>query len=404
MISSPDLANLPYPSLAKRATSFEASPWAAALDLISRHPDPIYFGNGAPAREAVPIERLQEAAVRAWEEADGHLEYGELDGYLPLREFISERMARRRMIAPPDEIMILNGSQQGIDLVAKLLLDAGDTIVVEGPTYIGAMQTFDAYEVNYLVVPVDDEGIDVAALARMLDAAPVKPKLIYTVPTFQNPTGVSMSPARRQALVDLARARGIALIEDDPYHELHYGGEPELPLRALDPAVFYLGSFSKTIAPGVRVGWIAAPAAVMGLLAMAKESVDIHTNRVVMRTIFHASAEFLDQHVAVLRDHYRLRRDTLLEGLSEYLPEPVRWTEPDGGFFVWVTLPPGKSADELLPIAAQHGVAFLPGSWFYPVGQKQAEGFRLSFSSLPIEKITDGTRRLGEAITDYLSR
>lgn len=392
------------PAFARRAKAFEVSPWSDAVDIAARHPDPIYFGNGAPAREAQPIARLQEAAVRAWSDAAGVLDYGELEGYGPLRELIAGRMAMRAMNPDPDEIMITNGSQQGIDFVARLMLDPGDQIVVEGPTYIGAMQTFDAYEAEYLIAPVDDDGLDVEALARLLDATGARPKLIYTIPTFQNPTGVSMSLARREALLALARERKMLVLEDDPYGELYYGALPESPLRALDPNVVYLGTFSKTIAPGIRVGWTVAPRRLIDLLLMAKEGSDIHTDRVITRTVYHAATGFLDEHIAWLRDHYRLRRDTLVNGLATHLPAGVEWHVSGGGFFVWVRLPDEASADTLLPIAADHGVAYLPGSWFYPPGQKAYPGLRLSFSSLPIDRIAVGTRRLGDAVRAYLSQ
>jgi 2-aminoadipate transaminase len=302
----------------------------------------------------------------------------------------------------PAEIMITNGSQQGIDLVARLMLDPGDQIVVEGPVYIGAMQTFDAYEAEYIIAPLDDEGLDVAALDRLLTATGARPKLIYTVPTFQNPTGISMSRARREALLALARERGILVLEDDPYGELYFDDVPELALRALDPSVVHLGTFSKTIAPGIRVGWTVAPRRLMDLLLMAKEGSDIHTDRVITRTVYYAAEGFLDDHVAALRDLYRRRRDALLAGLERHLPPRVTWSCPGGGFFVWVRLPDGCDADALLPRAAGHGVAFLPGSWFYPAGQKVHNGFRMSFSALPIERIEEGTRRLGTAIGEYL--
>jgi 2-aminoadipate transaminase len=392
------------PALARRARSFEVSPWSAAADLVAQHHDPIYFGSGAPAREAQPIARLQIAGADAWADAEGALDYGEVEGYRPLRELIAARMGARGTVVDPDEIMITSGSQQGIDMVARVMFDPGDLVVIEGPAYIGAMQTFDAYEVAYLVAPVDDEGLDVGALAYRLDQTNVKPKLIYTVPTFQNPTGITMSLARREALLRLARERGILILEDDPYSDIYFE-EPPLPsLRSLDPDVVYLGTFSKTIAPGIRVGWTVAPRSLLDLLLMAKEGSDIHTDRVITRTVYRAADGFLDDHIATLRDLYRARRDTLLDGLAQHLPNDlgVEWSCPGGGFFVWVRLPAGRDADELLPIAAKHGVAYLPGSWFYPPGQKDHTGLRLSFSSLPVDRIVEGTRRLGVAMREYL--
>ena len=387
---------------ASRSRAFESSPWSEATDLIQDRPDAIYFGDGAPSAEAQPFERLQEAAARAWAEAPGNLGYGELAGYAPLRDLIAERMVVRGIHATAGEIMITNGSQQGIDLIARLMLDPGDAILVEGPTYIGAMQTFDAYEVDYVVIPMDEDGIDIVAMEERLDRLDRKPKLLYTIPAFQNPTGASITATRREALLELAERRHLLILEDDPYGELWYDQPPVPALRADHPSVVYLGSFSKTIAPGLRVGWMVPPPDMMDLLLMAKEGTDIHSNRVATRTVFHAADGFLDQHVAELREFYGVRRDVLLDGLAASMPAEIEWNVPGGGFFVWLRLPEHVSANEMLVTAAQHDVAYLPGSWFYPLGDVQYNELRLSFSSLPIERLQLGARRLGEAATDFL--
>jgi 2-aminoadipate transaminase len=387
---------------ASRSRAFENSPWSEATDLIKDRPDAIYFGDGAPNAEVQPFLRLQEAAVKAWADAPGNLGYGELVGYAPLRELIAERMTLRGIHASPGEIMITNGSQQGIDLIARLMLDPGDAILVEGPTYIGAMQTFDAYEVDYVVIPMDEEGIDVVALEERLDRLERKPKLLYTIPAFQNPTGASLSLARREALLELAERRHLLILEDDPYGELWYDHPPAPSLRADHPSVVYLGSFSKTIAPGLRVGWMVPPPDMMDLLLMAKEGTDIHSNRIATRTVYHAATDFLDIHVAGLRDYYGARRDVLLQGLAESMPSEIEWNVPGGGFFLWMRLPENVSANDMLVTAAQHDVAYLPGSWFYPLGDVKTNELRLSFSSLPVDRIQLGARRLGEAATDFL--
>jgi len=387
---------------ASRARAFENSPWSEATDLIRDRPDAIYFGDGAPNAEVQPFARLQEAAFKAWADAPGNLGYGELAGFAPLRELIADRMTVRGIHASPGEIMITNGSQQGIDLIARLMLDPGDAILVEGPTYIGAMQTFDAYEVDYVVIPMDEEGIDVDALDERLDRIERKPKLLYTIPAFQNPTGAAISPARREALLELAARRHLLILEDDPYGELWYDQPPARALRADHPSVVYLGSFSKTIAPGLRVGWMVPPAEMLDLLLMAKEGTDIHSNRIATRTVYHAATDFLDVHVAGLRDFYGARRDVLLEGLTPSMPAEIEWSVPGGGFFLWLRLPENVSANELLVTAAQHDVAFLPGSWFYPIGDIKTNELRLSFSSLPVDRIELGARRLGDAATDFL--
>lgn len=389
-------------TFARRSKTFESSPWSEAWDLIHDRPDAIYFGNGAPAEEAQPIARLQEASANAWREAAGALDYGEVAGYEPLRRLIANRMRLRGIEAGPDEVMVTSGSQQGIDLIARLMLNPGDAIIVEGPTYIGAMQTFDAYEAAYITAPVDEHGLDPAALAEKLDALGAAPKLLYTIPTFQNPTGFSLSSDRREALLALARERQFLIVEDDPYGELYFGTAPEPALRAADPGVVYLGTFSKTIAPGIRVGWLVAPPALLDLLLMAKEGADIHSDRIMTRTVFHTAEGFLDEHVGSLRDLYQSRRDAVLTELQQSMPSDVRWSTPGGGFFIWAELPDGLSASELLRVSAAQGVAFLPGSWFYPQGQGVASGFRLSYSSLPEEKLIEGARRLGQSVSDFL--
>lgn len=391
-----------YLQRASRSRAFESSPWSEATDLIKDRPDAIYFGDGAPSRDVQPFARLQQAAAHAWEDAPGNLSYGELAGYAPLRELISRRMHVRGIDAAPESIMITNGSQQGIDLIARLMIDAGDPILVEGPTYIGAMQTFDAYEVDYVVIPMDDQGIDVEALDARLDTLARKPKLLYTIPAFQNPTGAAMSAARREALLDLAERRGLLILEDDPYGELWFDQPPTPALRADHPQVIYLGSFSKTIAPGLRVGWMAPPAELLELLLMAKEGTDIHSNRIATRTVYHAAEGFLDDHVAQLRGFYAARRDALHEELRRALPSEVEWTVPGGGFFIWLRLPEGASANKMLVTAARYDVAFLPGSWFYPAGDVKYNEMRLSFSSLPTERLREGARRLGAAAHDFL--
>lgn len=390
--------------LARRAAVFGPSVWNEAYEIVDRFDGVIYFGNGTPASEIHPIGQLQEAARTAWSTASEALDYGEVAGYPPLRELIATRMADQAIEADPDHIMITSGSQQGIDYVARLLIDPGDTIVVEGPTYIGAMQAFDAYEPSYLTIPVDDDGMNVAELARALDRAERKPKFIYTVPTFQNPTGITMTRARREALLELSRERRVPILEDDPYGEIYFGERPEVALRALDDNVIYLGTFSKTIAPGVRVGWLVAPSDLIDMLLMVKEAADIHGDRLIMRTIYHAASGFLDGHVERARGIYRARRDAIIAALEEHMPGCVTWSHPEGGFFVWVTLPERCSAYELLPFAAERGVAFLPGAWFYPRGHEVWNSLRLSFSTHPEETIREGVRRLGRAIAEFMSR
>lgn len=389
--------------LARRAKSYEPSFWTEFEQVSRSATDVISFGNGTPAREVQPVERLQWAATLGWAEAEGKLDYGDAPGYLPLRQLIAERMANQAMTVDPDLIMVTNGSQQGIDFSCRLLVDPGDLVVVEGPTYLGAIQVFEAFEATYLTAPVDGEGLDVAELARRLDRADKTPKMIYTIPTFQNPTGYTMTLARRHALVELARERGIVIVEDDPYGELYIGDPPPPPLKALDPDVIYLGTFSKTIAPGIRCGWVASPPDLIGKFLIAREATDLHGDRISQRTVYYAAKDFLDGHLVGARALYKQRRDTMLAALARELPPEVTWTAPDGGFFIWLNLPEGKSGYDLLYTAGPMGITFLTGRWFYPA-QDEDRAFRLNFSTQTDERIEEGARRLGKAVRAYLTQ
>lgn len=395
--------------LARRAPAFQQSVWET-IDLLvaGAGPDTIYFGNGTPAREMIPVERMAWANQRAWEDIAATpkaVDYGDAYGFPPLRDLIAARMRPLGIETDRESILLTTGSQQAIDFLCRLLLEPGDAIVVEGPTYLGALQIFDAYEVEYITVPVDADGLDVEGLRRRLDARSVMPKLIYTIPTFQNPTGATMPLPRRQALVELARERGILILEDDPYSELWVDAPPPPALRSLDEQVAYLGTFSKTVAPGIRSGWVVTPPGFMRMLTIMKEVADIHGERVMMRTLCHAVPGFLDQHLEQARPFYKARRDAMLAGLERYMPPGASWSHPGGGFFIWLTLPEGLSAIDLLPVAAKRGVAYLAGEWFYPGYEWPAarRNLRLNYSTQPVERIDEGLRRLGAVLIDALT-
>ena len=387
---------------ASRARAFESSPWSEATDLIKDRPDAIYFGDGAPNAEVQPFARLQEAAVRAWADAPGNLGYGELAGYAPLRELIAERMQVRGIHAGADEIMITNGSQQGIDLIARLMLDPGDAILVEGPTYIGAMQTFDAYEVDYVVIPMDDEGIDVVALDEQLERMERKPKLLYTIPAFQNPTGASISLSAANCV---ARAGRAATSADSGGRSVRRAlVRPATRARtARRPSV---GRLSRLVLQNDRTRIACRlDGSASGHAGSAADGEG--RDRYSQQPHRHAHGlprrcDFLDVHVAGLRDFYGARRDVLIDGLTASMPSEIEWNVPGGGFFLWIRLPENVSANQMLVTAAQHDVAYLPGSWFYPLGDVRYNELRLSFSSLPVDRIQLGAKRLGEAATDFL--
>jgi 2-aminoadipate transaminase len=384
----------------RRIEPFAASVWPWVDQMAERNPEAVFFGGGVPPTEAIPIARLREGADRAWADGAETLLYGEVRGYRPLRELIVERMAARGAIVDPADVLITNGAQQGIDLAARIFIDPGDIVLTEEPTFMDALRVFRSHEAEPVGVPVDDEGLQVEALAALLDRLPKRPKFLYTMPTYQNPMGVSMSTARRRALVDLAQQRGIVIVEDDPYGDLSYDGDPPPTLKSLDPEVIFLGTFSKVLAPGLRVGWVASSPRLREAFFNVKEGTDIHNERIMTRTVYHSARGFLDEHIAATREIYRARRDAMLAGLDREMPAGVRWTTPRGGFFLWVTLPEQCETDAMLPDATDRGVIYLPSSWFYP-DRSWTRSLRLNFSAQPEERIAEAMRRLAETISAY---
>ena len=385
-------------AVANRIRPFQESLWLEIDDVLAKYPNVVYFGNGAPGKSLMPADRLAEATAAAWQEGNAMLSYGETEGYKPLRELISRRMSQIKATVDPDEILIINGSQEGMDIVGRTLIDPGDYVLVDAPVFPDAIRLYESHGATVIGMPIDAEGVIVDEVRSILDGLPAKPKFIYTIPTFQNPSGVTMTLERRQDLVNLARERDILLVEDDPYSAYRYEGETLPALRGLDPSVVYLGTFSKTIAPALRVGWICAPYPLYDQFFAVKEVMSIGNDRVMPRVVYHAAEGFLDKHIAWAREQYRLRRDTLIAGLSAHLPAEATWVTPQGGFFVWVELPETIDTDSLLEVAAsEHGVVFLPGSWFYP-GRTKHNFFRLSFSALEPEELAEGARRIGETL------
>ena len=384
----------------RRIEPFAASVWPWVDQMAERNPEAVFFGGGVPPAEVIPVARLREGANRAWDDGASTLLYGEVRGYRPLRDLIAERMAARGASVDIADILVTNGAQQGIDLVARIFVDPGDIVLTEAPTFMDALRVFRSHDAEPVGVPVDEEGLQVDVLARMLDQLPKRPKFLYTVPTYQNPMGVTLSTARRRNLVDLARERGLVIVEDDPYGELSYDGDPLPTLKSLDPEVVFLGTFSKILAPGLRVGWVASSPRLREAFFNVKEGTDIHNERIMTRTVYHTAHGFLDEHVGTTREIYRRRRDAMLAGLESEMPDGVRWTTPEGGFFLWVTLPEGYDTDAMLPDATDRGVIFLPSSWFYP-DRSWTRSMRLNFSSQPEARIAEAMRALAEAIRAY---
>jgi 2-aminoadipate transaminase len=404
MVSNTSIHHRLSGKVAKRTRAYsDSSIWAELVDLRSRHEDPIYFGDGSPAPEAMPVQQMRQASAHALEEAPSFLGYGESAGFEPLRQHIADSMRTRGIDVGPEAIQVTAGSSQGLELATRIMVDPGDVIIVEQPTFLGALEVFATYEARIVGVPVDEEGMDIDALEQVLIAEP-HAKMIYTIPTFHNPLGVTLPLGRRQRMVDLAREHNVLILEDDPYWELQYDGEVVPPIRSLDENVLHLGTFSKTIAPGIRTGWMVTPKDLRRLLLAAREVMDLHNDRLTMRTVYYTAHDYLETHLKSARELYRSRRDAMLAALERELGpiDGAHWSRPQGGFFVWVTLPKSIDVRTFMFDAAEAGVVFFPGNWFY-VDHAETNVLRLSFSTVPEHRIDEGIRRLGAALRQRLA-
>ncbi|MBK8028455.1 MAG: PLP-dependent aminotransferase family protein [Chloroflexi bacterium] len=380
---------------------------------LTQRPDIISFAGGLPAPELFPVERVKEAADRVLTEHGAEaLQYGASEGVRDLRDLIAERMSRGGVNVTRDDILIVSGAQQGIDLIGKVLLEDGDGLAVEDPTYMGMLQAWRPYNLCYYTVPTDHDGLDLDVLRRILRE---NPKLIYLVPNFQNPQGVTLSAERRRALIELLDEFDGIVVEDNPYGELRYSGEHIPSLYELDAEysgkttfdghVIYLGTFSKILAPGVRVGWIAAPPAIMERLVQAKQASDLHTSTLTQMLVAEVARDgFLDEHVECLRDVYEARRDLMLEAMETYFPKEVRWAKPDGGLFLMAYAPEYVDMTDMFKVALEHKVAYVPGADFF-VGGTAAGGhtFRLNFSNARPAMIDEGIKRLGAMLHEVVA-
>jgi 2-aminoadipate transaminase len=379
---------------------------SAVRDLFAAasRPDIISFAGGMPEVSRVPAEAAATAAYEAvMHEGSCALQYGSSEGRPALRAQIAELMAEIGVRLSADDIVVTAGAQQGLDLLAKTFLDPGDVVITEGPTYVGALQAFSAYEPEIVCIPMDDGGMRVDALeAELVRLGPRGAKFIYTIPNFQNPAGVTLRPERRRRLLELARDYDIPVIEDDPYGRLRFEGGHVKPLRALDDEVIYLGTFSKIFAPGLRLGWMTAPRPILAKVLLAKQAADLCGSAFAQVTAERYFAGTRWRRVLQgLTSTYAERRSTMLSALEEHFPAEARWTRPEGGFFVWVELPSFIDAGVLLAEAVEHGVTFVPGSAFYPDGRGR-NCMRLAFCYAEPEAITEGIRRLSEVVEDRL--
>ena len=386
---------------ARRAAGMSASEVRALFAVASRS-DVVSLAGGMPYVQALPTEHVLEVVEAVlMERADVALQYGGGQGSPLLRERLAMLMAEEGTPADPEDVVVTTGAQQALDLVGKILIDPGDTIVVEAPAYVGALSAFSAYEPRFLQIDLDDEGMIVEELEEALLRGE-RPKFVYTVPNFHNPAGVTLSLPRRQQLVALCREAGIPIIEDNPYGLLRFEGDPLPCLRSMDPEnVIYLGTVSKTFSPGVRVGWALAEQSVVQRLVLAKEAADLCGSSFTMLV---TERYFADEarwrgNLATLTDTYRSRRDAMLDAIDEHFPGEATWTVPAGGFYVWVTLPGWFDTRAMLAAAVERRVAYVPGTAFYPDGRGENQ-MRLAFCYPPEDRIREGIARLGGLLAD----
>jgi 2-aminoadipate transaminase len=372
---------------------------------VTQDPEIISFAGGLPNPKCFPVTGVAAAAARVFAESGPNaMQYSTTEGFLPLREWIAARYRKCfEMTVDPEEILITNGSQQGLDLIAKVFLDEGDRVVLEKPAYLGAIQAFSVFEPEFRTVNLEDDGADLDQLQQCLTVD--HPKLFYTVANFQNPSGITYSPEKRAGVARLLQNCPTVLVEDDPYGELRFLGEGTKPIRSYcKQRAILLGSFSKIVAPGLRMGWIYAPRAIMEKLITVKQGADLHSNYLTQRIIYqHLKDNDLDQHISFIRATYKKQRDLMVQMLEEYCPSEVQFTRPEGGMFLWLTLPEGVSALELLDETIEEKVAFVPGNAFYTDGSG-GNTLRLNFSNSDEVKIEKGIKLLGKAIARFLEK
>ncbi len=397
-----------YAGLFAERTGMMRSSAMRDLMAITARPEVISLAGGLPDTSTFPPQSFAAQMTRiAQESAAEALQYGPTEGFEETKDCILEVMGGEGMLPDPDDVIVTTGGQQAIDLVCKTVIDPGDVIVCEAPTYPGALSVFSSYQADVVQVECDEDGMQVEVLERLLGELREegrRPKFIYSVPSFQNPSGVTMSLQRRQRLVDLARAEELLVVEDNPYGLLRYGGEPMPPLYQLDGGdfVIYVGTFSKILSPGIRLGWAVAPPPVMEKIVLGKQAADLCTSTLTQYFVREFFAERRWQHyIDDLVEIYRGRRDTMLEALRTYFPAEATWTEPEGGLFIWATLPDYIDTSDLLAKALRADVAFVPGAAAYLDGRGR-HSMRLNFSGVDAETIREGVRRIGEVIGEQV--
>jgi 2-aminoadipate transaminase len=402
----------PWEQRYAQRTQRMASSAIRELLKLTEKPDIISFAGGLPAPEVFPVQAVEEACLRVLRgEGARALQYSTTEGHLPLREMIARHTSRYGIDVLPENIVITSGSQQALDLLGKIFINPGDRVLVESPTYLGALQAWNAYGAEYVAVPSDENGMLTDSLEEALRTGP---KFIYVLPNFQNPTGVTLALERRRQLVEIADRYGVPIVEDDPYGQLRFEGDHLPSVVVLDGQyqdnhdtcyrgnVIYLSTFSKTLAPGLRMGWVIAPPDVIRKIVQAKQGTDLHTstfNQMIAYEVAHGG--FLDRHVRLIRQVYQERRDIMLDTMRNTFPTGVTWTRPEGGLFLWGVLPEWLDAADVLKEAIEHKVAFVPGAPFHPAGGGH-NTMRINFSNAAPDAIREGITRLGEVLSELI--
>lgn len=370
---------------------------------VTEDPEIISFAGGLPNPRYFPVQEVAQAAQKVLSECgEAALQYSTTEGYLPLREMIRERYARKGVKVKSSEILITNGSQQGLDLLSKIFLNKGDGVILERPTYLAAIQSFGFFEPKFHSIPLQEDGINLQALEKVLlkDDA----RLLYSVPNFQNPTGITYSQDKLKAVAEKMSGGSTVFIEDNPYGDLRFMGKDRPSMKNfLGENAVLLGSFSKIVAPGVRLGWICACEEIMEKLIIAKQALDLHSNYLCQRIVHqYLKDNDVERHIARIRKAYREQRDLMVATMEETFPESVSFTRPEGGMFLWVTLPDGVSSLDLFNLAITEKVAFVPGQAFYADGGG-SNTMRLNFSNSDNDRIVEGITRLGKVLKEEAS-
>jgi 2-aminoadipate transaminase len=380
---------------AERAEKLQSSAIREILKVTMR-PEIISFAGGLPSPETFPVEHMR-AAFETVLSRQGKvaLQYGPTDGYAPLREWVADSLSINGARIVPEQVLMVSGSQQGLDLLGKVLIDERSKVLVETPSYLGALQAFSLYEPQFVSVPTDDHGV----IPQAIDTIGQGARLLYALPNFQNPTGRTMTVERREQLVETCARMGIPLIEDDPYGALCYRGEPLPKMLTMNPGgVIYMGSFSKVLTPGIRLGYVVAPVPLIRKLEQAKQAADLHTAQLTQMVVYEAIKDgFLKSHIPTIRKLYSDQCQAMLAALTEFFPSTATWTKPEGGMFIWVTLPKHIDSMKLLDEAIAQNVAFVPGAPFF-ANAPEHNTLRLSFVTVPPEKIREGVAKLGKLI------